>query len=47
MFCDNTKAKKLLKWEPKYTLDEGLRETIEWYRMEYERNPELIYYLRE
>lgn len=46
MFCDNTKARKLLKWEPKYALDEGLRETIEWYRMEYERNPELIYYLR-
>jgi UDP-glucose 4-epimerase len=45
MFCDNSKAKEILKWEPKYTLDEGLRKTIEWYRMEYERNPGLIYYL--
>jgi NAD dependent epimerase/dehydratase len=24
------KAKKLTGWEPKYTLDEGLKETIEW-----------------
>jgi CDP-glucose 4,6-dehydratase len=25
------KAKKLLKWKPKYTLEEGLIKTIEWY----------------
>ncbi len=25
------KAREQLKWRPKYTLDEGLRETIEWY----------------
>lgn len=25
------KAKKLLNWKPKYTLDTGLKETIEWY----------------
>ena len=24
------KAKKLTGWEPKYTLDEGIKETIEW-----------------
>lgn len=28
--CDNTKAKRLLGWEPKITLDEGLKRTIEW-----------------
>lgn len=28
--CDNTKAKKLLGWEPKITLEEGLKRTIEW-----------------
>ena len=28
--CDNTKAKKLLGWEPKVTLEEGLKRTIEW-----------------
>lgn len=26
------KARTLLKWKPKYTLDEGLRETIAWYK---------------
>ena len=25
-------AKKLFKWAPRYTLEDGLRETIEWYR---------------
>lgn len=26
------KAHDVLKWHPRYTLDEGLKETIEWYR---------------
>ena len=26
------KAKKLLNWSPKYNIDEGLRETLGWYR---------------
>ena len=30
LWCNNTKAKKLLEWEPKISLDEGLKETIEW-----------------
>ncbi len=30
LWCDNTKAKKLLGWTPKVFLDEGLEETIEW-----------------
>lgn len=28
--CDNTKAKKLLGWEPKVTLEEGLKTTVKW-----------------
>ena len=28
---DNSKAKQLLGWEPKFTLKEGLTKTIEWY----------------
>lgn len=28
---DSTKALKLLKWKPKYSLEEGLRETLDWY----------------
>lgn len=31
LWCDNTKAKKLLKWEPKISLEEGLNKTIEWF----------------
>ena len=28
---DNSKAKQLLGWEPKFTLKDGLTKTIEWY----------------
>jgi len=28
--CDYTKAKKILGWEPKVSLEEGLKRTIEW-----------------
>lgn len=31
------KAKAMLDWHPSYTLDEGLRETIEWYRLFFRR----------
>jgi nucleoside-diphosphate-sugar epimerase len=31
-FCSNEKAKRLLGWNPKTSLDEGLTKTIEWYR---------------
>lgn len=31
--ADLTKAKNLLKWEPKTALDNGLRKTIEWFRV--------------
>ncbi len=31
-YCDNSKARRLLGWSPKVTLDEGLKVTIEWYR---------------
>lgn len=30
LVADNTKAKKLMGWEPKISLDEGLCRTIEW-----------------
>jgi nucleoside-diphosphate-sugar epimerase len=29
---DNTRAKELLGWKPKFSLEEGLRKTIEWYK---------------
>lgn len=30
LFADNRKAKELLGWEPKFSLDEGLKRTISW-----------------
>lgn len=30
LLCDNSKAKKLLGWEPKYSLEEGIEKTKEW-----------------
>jgi nucleoside-diphosphate-sugar epimerase len=32
MYCDNTRAKTILNWEPKIKLDEGLNQTIEWFQ---------------
>ena len=31
LIADNSKAKELLHWEPKVSLDEGLRRTIDWF----------------
>ncbi len=31
-YLDITKAKRVLNWEPKVTLEEGLKVTIEYYR---------------
>jgi nucleoside-diphosphate-sugar epimerase len=30
MFSDNTKAKELLGWQPEFSLEEGLKKTINW-----------------
>ena len=30
--ADKTKAKQLLGWEPKYSLENGLKKSIEWYK---------------
>ena len=30
LWCDNTKAKRLLGWEPTLSLEESLKKTIEW-----------------
>lgn len=31
-FCDNTKARNILAWEPKVDLENGLKKTIHWYQ---------------
>ena len=30
LMCNNAKARKILDWEPKVSLDEGLKKTIDW-----------------
>jgi dTDP-glucose 4,6-dehydratase len=32
LVCDNCKAKELLNWEPRITLKQGLRRTIDWFK---------------
>ena len=32
LICDNSKAKSMIGWSPRYSLDEGLKETIDWVR---------------
>ncbi len=31
-YLDSSKASRVLGWSPRYSLEEGLRETVEWYR---------------
>lgn len=40
-YFDNSKAKSMLNWEPKFTLEEGLRETIEYYKERYSVKEEI------
>ncbi len=35
-YCSNEKARRLLGWQPKVSLDEGLNKTIEWYKQKFE-----------
>src|SRR5207244_10645066 len=34
MYCDSSKARERLGWEPRHSLRDGLDKTIEWYRKE-------------
>ena len=34
LLCDNTKIASLTGWKPGYDLEEGLKETIEWFKDE-------------
>jgi len=40
-YLDSTKARKSLGWQTHYTLEDGLMETIEWYRKKF-NNAELV-----
>jgi len=32
LMADNTKARQILNWEPKYSLEKGLKKTIAWFK---------------
>ena len=32
MFCDNNLAKEVLNWKPRISIDEGLNQTIKWFK---------------
>ena len=32
MYPNNTKAKKILKWEPKISINKGIKKTINFYK---------------
>lgn len=38
-YLSSTKARKVLGWVPKYSLEEGLRETVDWYREFFQKQP--------
>lgn len=38
--ADNTKIKRVLKWEPKVDINEGLKLTIDWYKTFFKSNDE-------
>ena len=37
-YLDPSNAEKVLDWQLRYSLDEGLRETISWYRDFFSKN---------
>jgi dTDP-glucose 4,6-dehydratase len=43
LVCDYSKAQNLSGWKPKYTFEEGLKETIDWFKENLEIYKEGIY----
>jgi NAD dependent epimerase/dehydratase len=43
LICNNTLARELMGWEPKYSLQEGLEETVAWMRDNLDRYKTNIY----
>ncbi len=41
--ADNSRARELLGWQPRHTLEDGLTRTIEWVKENLERFPVGIY----
>ena len=43
LICDNRKALRLAGWQPAVSLDEGLRQTVDWIRAHMDLYPHLTY----
>jgi NAD dependent epimerase/dehydratase len=43
LLADATKAKTLMQWEPRHSLDEGLRATIDWIRQHLDQYKPTVY----
>lgn len=41
-YLSSDKIRRLLNWSPKYTLQEGLKETITWYSAKFKENAQLM-----
>jgi CDP-glucose 4,6-dehydratase len=39
-YLDASKARRMLNWKPRFSMDEGLRRTIEWYRNYFKESKE-------
>ena len=37
LVCDNSRARQALGWQPKYSLGQGLQETVQWFRSNLDR----------
>ncbi|MBN2518224.1 MAG: SDR family NAD(P)-dependent oxidoreductase [Candidatus Altiarchaeota archaeon] len=42
LFCDNTKARKILGWKPETSLEDGLARTVSWYKGLHKSDPSLF-----
>jgi dTDP-glucose 4,6-dehydratase len=43
LICDNSKARQMLEWQPRVTLDEGLRQTIQWMELTFDQRKTVEY----
>jgi nucleoside-diphosphate-sugar epimerase len=46
MYADATRAQQLLGWRPQVTIEQGLRQTVDWFRRHLESRGELVPRLR-
>jgi len=45
LISDNSKARKLLGWEPRYTVEDGIAAATPWYRQELARFKGSLYHV--